>query len=56
MAMPHNVGIVNTWQNPLYSLVNQELRLIDVESSVGNHYIFAATPPTGSGKWRILTV
>ena len=47
MAMPHNVGIVNTWQNSLYSLVNQQLRLIYAESSVGNPYVFATIPSCG---------
>ena len=35
-----NVGIPNTWENSMYSIVNQQLRLIETESSVGNPYEF----------------
>ena len=37
--LPQNVGIATTLENSLYSIVNQELRLIDAKSSVGTPYV-----------------
>ena len=41
--LPQNVGIATTLENSLYSIVNQELRLIDAKSSVGTPYVSQRT-------------